>query len=233
LRKFSGGTQRLKIAVLCDFDGTITQKDVGNEIVRHFAINDSYEEIEERWRRDEISSQECLRGQFNLVTASKDEIMKFVMGMEIDPKFPAFLNFCQAHDIPVSVVSDGSGFYIRPIWNKYSLPQLPIYCNEATFTDEGIKFTFPYHNRDCGKCGNCKESHVKRYKEDYDKVVFVGNGYSDRFAARVSDVVFAKDSLLEYCQNNQIECIPYSSFGEVTDWLEEFYDGSKFQAGGK
>jgi len=214
--------QKLKIAILSDFDGTITQKDVGDEIVHRFAIDDSYEEIEESWRREEISSQECLRGQFNLVTASKADIMKFVMGMEIDPFFPAFLDVCQAHSIPVSVVSDGSGFYIRPIWDKYTLPQLPVYCNEALFTAEGIKFSFPYDNPDCGKCGNCKVSHVKRYQKDYDKVVYVGNGYSDRFAAKVADIVFAKDSLLEYCQNNQVECIPYSDFGEVTDWLEKY-----------
>jgi len=44
-----------KIAVLCDFDGTVAQDDVGNLLFRTFSRNGDSLEVVERWKRGEIS----------------------------------------------------------------------------------------------------------------------------------------------------------------------------------
>ncbi|MFB3883930.1 MAG: hypothetical protein ACE144_01805 [Thermodesulfobacteriota bacterium] len=63
---------------------------------------------------------------------------------------------------------------------------------------------------ECGRCGSCKKRLVRIHREAYDSiiviVIVIGNGASDRCAARKADFVFAKDSLYDYCVDQDIPC---------------------------
>ena len=59
---------------------------------------------------------------------------------------------------------------------------------------------------------------------DDDVIVFIGEGYSDRCPARYADIVFAKDELLSYCQQENISYFEYQSFSDITKRLQKMLD---------
>ncbi len=55
---------------------------------------------------------------------------------------------------------------------------------------------------------------------DDDIIVYAGDGLSDRCAVRYADVVFAKKSLVKYCQEQNISYFEFSTFREIQERLE-------------
>ena len=53
-----------------------------------------------------------------------------------------------------------------------------------------------------------------------DIIVYVGDGISDRCPVRYADIVFAKHSLVSYCQRQNISYYRYRTFGDVQARLE-------------
>lgn len=207
-----------KFALLCDFDGTITKKDVGFHIYTHFG-DERWEEINKSWRRGEISSKDCLIGEYSLMDASEDEVREYTLKMEIDPGFIEIVNTCKENSIPLAVVSDGFDFYINTILEKYGLFDIEVFCNKLIFKGRKVELSFPYYEQGCGICGNCKKLHVKNFRNKYKKVIYVGDGLSDKYAAQFSDIVFAKGELAEYLFEKGIKFIKFQSLSEVNKWL--------------
>jgi 2-hydroxy-3-keto-5-methylthiopentenyl-1-phosphate phosphatase len=56
--------------------------------------------------------------------------------------------------------------------------------------------------------------------------VFIGDGLSDRYAARCADVVFAKGSLAVFCDGASIPYEPYDSLHEVASFIERMPGGA-------
>jgi len=61
--------------------------------------------------------------------------------------------------------------------------------------------------------------HVEKLKDDGKTVIYIGDGLSDRYASQASDVIFAKDELMEYLESNGINFNKFSDLGEVNNWL--------------
>ncbi|HEY4612759.1 MAG TPA: 2-hydroxy-3-keto-5-methylthiopentenyl-1-phosphate phosphatase, partial [Bacteroidota bacterium] len=80
--------------------------------------------------------------------------------------------------------------------------------------------SFPYRDEECDRCGNCKRNHLLTISGDDDVLVYVGDGISDRCPVRYADIVFAKHSLVSYCQRQNISYYRYRTFGDVQARLE-------------
>jgi len=216
---------KTKLAALCDFDGTISKGDIGNSLFREFAGGSEWEELIESWEKGEIGSRDCLIKECSLARVTREQIVSFAHAFEIDEHFPAFAAWCTENEIPLAVVSDGLDFYIELVLKKYGLSNLPVYANHLTFTDGGIVPEFPYFEQGCGRCGNCKGHHVRRYRERFGKVVFVGDGYSDRCALEEADLVLAKKGLARLCESLDEPCIEVGDFKSVKAVVDAFARG--------
>jgi 2,3-diketo-5-methylthio-1-phosphopentane phosphatase len=212
------------LAVICDFDGTVGKTDVGYQIYTRFG-DERWEAINKRWRRGEISSRDCLIGEYSLIDASEQEVREFVLEMEIDPGFPKLVDTCRNNNIPIAIASDGFDFYIHALLEKYGLSDIEVFCNSMRFNGRKVELSFPFYEQGCGVCGNCKKLHVQKFKDDSRTVVYVGDGLSDRFAAQASDVVFAKGELMEYLTDNNIDFIKFEELRDVNQWIKEFLAG--------
>ena len=107
-----------KIAVLCDFDGTIAQDDVGNMLFQAFAGGDT-DHIVELWKEGLISSRRCLEREASMAKASREEIDRFVSHRKLDPYFKDFVDFTRRAEIEVVVVSDGLDHYIEKMFREW------------------------------------------------------------------------------------------------------------------
>ncbi|MFH1008727.1 MAG: MtnX-like HAD-IB family phosphatase [Candidatus Latescibacterota bacterium] len=204
----------MRTRVFCDFDGTIAVQDVGNLLFRTFT-DGGWREWVGRWIRGEISSRECLEAECALVQATEAELERFVLTQEMDPHFPTFVQHCREKEIPITLLSDGLDFYIERILAQNDLSDLPFYANHLALDHGKLTPEFPYHDAGCGKCGNCKVFHITQGRAPDEQVVYIGDGYSDRWAAQNADHVFAKKDLLKCCREEGIACHEYADLGDV------------------
>ena len=208
------------LIIFSDFDGTIATRDVGNRLFHHFSHGKSEEPVQ-RWRDDRIDSQQCLQEEADLIDdLTEAELFAFVDGFEIDPGFPAFVEYTRRQNLPLFILSDGLDIYINHLLQKYDLFGLPVLANQAWLDNGRLNISWPYHRHSCGSCGNCKGYHIRRLKQAGQTAVYIGDGKSDLCALPEADFVFAKGFLAEYCRNENIEFLPFDDFIGITDMLK-------------
>ena len=200
--------------VLVDFDGTITQQDVGALLFNTYSRNES-QKIVSLWLKGEISSRECLERECKLIKITPSELRNFALMQKIDAQFPAFVDLCKREQLELVILSDGLDFYIKLILEKYGLDEIPFYSNLLEFENEDLDLKFPYFDRGCGACGNCKSYHLKNLKSKSGRVVYIGDGLSDRCAVKEAEIVFAKHDLREFCIKENIRHFSYTNFGDI------------------
>ena len=215
-----GGFPGESLLVVCDFDGTVCQVDMGNAFLERFA--DGWEEIDRSYSVGEVGSRAAYSRIAPLFRANRSQVLDFVLRRErLDPFFPEFLSFCRGRKIDLKIVSDGLDVYIEAILQKYGL-DVEFFSNRLVFReDDRIDFAFPPMSEECGRCGNCKRSLLGRFRNTYDRIIYVGDSYSDVCPARDADLVFAKETLFKKCMQNGTPCLRYDDFGDIRRCLEE------------
>jgi 2,3-diketo-5-methylthio-1-phosphopentane phosphatase/HAD superfamily hydrolase (TIGR01509 family) len=223
----------MKTLILCDFDGTITLRDMGYLLLNRFSRGD-WETIDREFREGKIGSKEAYSRIVKTLQGDEQAVLDFIRKhSHIDPDFPSFYRYCREKGIDVKIVSDGLDFYIKTILEIHHLEDIPYYANEGHFSkEEGMDIVFPHFNEECGLCGTCKKRLVQTHRKDYDFILFVGNGISDRCGAREADFVFAKDSLYTYCIDQDVACHFYQGFQDVLSDLKKRIRGIIFDLDG-
>jgi len=201
--------------VFCDFDGTVTTRDTCDAVLSAFAPP-RWRELDEQFHAGELSGRECMALQFAGVTASEDQVARFLRDhIGLDPALPQLVACLEAASIPLYIVSDGFDLASATLLEAAGLGRLPRFANHIEFSADGARVTFPHRRDDCiSGGGNCKCSHVRALAMGR-KVMIIGDGYSDRCFARLADLVFAKRVLLDHCSHAGIPHVPYQSFGDI------------------
>jgi 2-hydroxy-3-keto-5-methylthiopentenyl-1-phosphate phosphatase len=213
----------MKTVVFCDFDGTISRRDVGYSLFHHFSGGEN-EKLLPDWKAGRMSSRECLSREAAMVHAPAEEILSFLDQFEIDPGFPEFELLCRRRGVPIIILSDGLDLYIKRILSRYHLDHLPVTCNIAKLNSHGLEIEFPRTNRACTRCGSCKGEIIEEYvSQDSGEIrtVFIGDGYSDTCATRAADFLFAKKDLERYCLDHGIAYNRFDTFFDVARLLVE------------
>jgi 2,3-diketo-5-methylthio-1-phosphopentane phosphatase len=218
----NAGAKKPRMLVLCDFDGTVSTVDMGNEILNRFT-DKGWEEIDRAYCAGEIGSRAAYTQVASLFTGSRAQMLEFVSSREMmDPHFLEFYRFCQSKGVDLKIVSDGLDFYIDAILKKNNLEDIEFFSNVTVFHDGNkLSIEFPRMNDECEKCGTCKKGVLRDHRSDYDRVIYVGNGYSDVCPAKDADLVFAKEVLYETCRQDGTACVHYENFQDILDYLDK------------
>lgn len=223
----------MKTLILCDFDGTISIRDMGYDLLNRFSSRD-WEAIDRDFCEGKIGSKEAYSRIAKILKGNEKDLLGFIQKhSNIDPYFTSFYQYCRERDIDVKIVSDGLDFYIKTVLEIHYLSEIPFYANHTHFhKGDGMEVSFPYFNEECGLCGTCKKRFVQIHRKAYDSILFIGNGISDRCAAREADFVFAKDSLYTYCIDQDITCHFFANFHEILGDLKKRIHGIIFDLDG-
>jgi len=210
-----------KIKIFCDFDGTITTKDVGEHMFLEFGNQEKAYEIFKRWVNKEIDSAQEWRELLDLVKdLTEEKFNEFIDTIEITYGFNEFVEFCNTNNMEIIVLSDGMDFYIERIFKQNSFEQLKYFSNKLEFTEDGPKVSFPHSDEECIDCGNCKRNHLIENSSDEDITIYIGDGYSDTCPVQYVDYIFAKKTLLKFCEKERISYFPYKNFKDVIKLIE-------------
>lgn len=202
--------------ILCDFDGTITTKDGLYSFIEKYAQS-GWQKIEQDWVEGKIDSKECLTKEFKLIpNLSEELIAQFIETVTIDETFVNFYKNITQNGINFYIVSDGIDYFIERILKKYGLSGIKTITNHGEFRGEFFEITFPNDNSRCiNNSGTCKCRVLYDLKNNYDKIIYIGDGVSDYCVSAKADIVYAKGRLLKYCEENGIKCIPYETFSDI------------------
>jgi 2,3-diketo-5-methylthio-1-phosphopentane phosphatase len=209
----------MRTAYLCDFDGTIAPSDIGATLFMRFAVGDGAEAKAalKRWKSDEIGSRELTEIECRCMDVSADEALAFSRDHTIDADFAGFVRAVQVRGDAVMVASEGYDFYIADQLARAGLSDVPWRANHARFEGRRLIPEFPWADPSCTRCGNCKAQYVRDHRSRGYRVVFVGDGLSDRCGARAADAVFARASLWEWCRREGVAARPFSGFGALME----------------
>ncbi len=211
----------MPIAYLCDFDGTISPRDIGAAFAERFSPEGASARVPEleAWLAGRVGHRELTRAQCAHVRAREDEALAFTRGFRLDPRFAPFVREALGRGDAVMVVSEGFDFYLRDHLVREGLGELPWAANRLVFgPDDRVTPEFPFADPACDDCGNCKAQHVRRYRSYGYFTVLVGDGASDRHGAAAADAVLARGSLLTWCREQGIAHEAVADFGDVAEY---------------
>ncbi len=211
-----------KLKIFCDFDGTVTKKDVWVDALGRFITDKtSFAKICDDFSSGKITSRECINRELDLVRNFDFKLFdSFIDLQELDDYFQDFVIFCKENNFGLFLLSEGLDYYIGYVLNKFKI-DLPYFCN--TLSTQEINGTtklscyFPYSDEHCNSCGMSKRNILISNTNDFDKEisVFIGDGVSDFCVSHYADIVFAKHTLASYCWKNNITYYEYKDFGDI------------------
>ena len=206
------------MSILIDYDGTISLTDVTEQILAEH-VPGVWEDQEANYDAGRMGSRRLLAWEVSLIDADPALLRATAAAQPHDPGFVGFARRATAAGIPVEIVSDGYGFFIQPALEALGVGDLPIVTARTTFSSRRASIEFPNGHPTCPVCGTCKRQRVLAHRATGRRVVYIGDGESDRYAAGYSDVVFAKRSLERICLEAGWPFHRWTAFSEIDAWL--------------
>lgn len=206
------------LALLIDYDGTISLTDVTDQVMAQH-VPGVWEAAAALYDAGRMGSRRLMAWEMDLVEADPATLLATAAQQPHDPGFVPFVRAAQAAAVPIEVVSDGFGFFIRPALEALGVGELPVVTARTVFTGRRARLEFPNGHPTCRVCGTCKRERVLAHRAAGRRVVFIGDGESDRYAAGYADVVFAKRQLDRICVEAGWPFLPWTGFHEIEDWL--------------
>ena len=203
--------------IVLDFDGTVTQKDIGDEICDRFAPP-AWREIDAAWVRKEISLPDAQRKRWALARAERPDALAYAAEIgHLRPGLDALLAAARRSAVPVWLASGGFDFYIEALLGPRLAAFERRYFNATRFIDGRIEVDFPHAELACGRCAVCKGKVCDLARDAGRPIVFVGDGASDRCAIGRADTIYAvRGSLLDRaCADRGADYHPFESFEEI------------------
>lgn len=204
-----------EVEVWLDFDGTITKRDVLDELIARFAVNDSWRTVEREWQRGDIGSYDCLRREFALLRVRDSELSDLLRGIAVDEGAKPLFELLSTLRIPVAILSDGVDLFIRRILENHDLGSVTVRSNSIKRNGDRIGLRTPFSSPACeSSAAHCKCNSMKTLGIPGHRSIYIGDGRSDLCPARKANVVFAK-GVLASCLSS--EGIPYRRFDTLRD----------------
>ncbi|MGA8302788.1 MAG: HAD-IB family phosphatase [Thermoplasmata archaeon] len=217
--------------IFLDFDGTLVDPNVAILLVERFADDGVRvaHEVDLQLHRGELTLRQAWDRQAALLRWEQIPGMTDFVVREIPLREGArqLLDLIATYHVPTVVVSGGLDFYIRAVLEREGIA-LP-FLSDAALPGEGgrLRVEHTYGHAVCRQCGICKAQVVRGPLPPAQRTIFVGDGSTDRFAAEVADIVFARGRLLQYCQKSGIPSFPFEDFGPVTTRLTAWLEGTE------
>lgn len=207
----------LPLVLVIDFDGTITDKDIGDEVCDRFA-DPSWKEIDAAWVRNEISLPEAQRQMWALARAGREEAVAYARKVgHRRPGLHGLLERVGALGGEAWLASGGFDFYVEALLADDAALLKRRYYNHTRFEDGRILVEFPHQALACDRCAVCKGKVCDLARQIARRVIFVGDGSSDRCAVGKADTLFAVAGgvLDTHCAALGAAAVRFSDLAEV------------------
>ena len=208
---------KLPVGVVCDFDGTATLLDIGDEISRHFGGAGHWNAQSARFKAGELNTRGMIEAIYTRVLAPEPEVRAFAAGhARLRAGFADLVAACAERGAPFILASGGLRQYVEAVLEAWLDPalrsQVEIRANEGHFGPPGhLRVSFPWEElsraQGCVVCGSCKRVAVKDLRDlGVQHVIGIGDGFADRCLVQHADQAFARAGsfLARFCAEQEL-----------------------------
>jgi len=197
-------------SLVLDFDGTVTEVDLLDEVAGRFGDPAVYQDVEDRLLAGEITLRECIEREFEPVRTPVEEVVAWALAeVRVRPGFCELVDLAGGRGWTVLVLSSGFHELIEPILAREGV-ELEVQANRLAPDERGWHVVW----RDGRICPVCGEA-CKRASLPPGAVIYIGDGYSDRCGALASARVFATRGLARYLDEQGRAYEPFDDFLDV------------------
>ena len=214
-------TEAMKTVVQCDFDGTITEKDVSFFLLDNFA-DSNWRQLLEEYKESNMSVGVFNTRAFAMIKADEQTLLEFIFSsdqVKIRPGFPELLTYCSEKGLEFVIVSNGLHFYIEALLGDMGINNIEVFAAQNWFSPQGL--VVKYIGPDGKQIEDSfKEAHTELFLGRGYRVIYVGNGVSDIYPARRAYHIFATGDLRDQCKEMNLNCTPFNDLNDVIRGLE-------------
>ena len=210
-----------KTLIQCDFDGTITEEDMGFMLMDIFIGSKEWRKLLVQYHKNEISVGPFNTKAFSMLKEDRKTLVNFIKSkVKVRSGFQALLDYCSKENFRFFIVSNGLDFYIEAILQHIGISGISAASAQTRFTQSGIEARYIDHEGNLLDQG-FKESYVKMFRKRGYRVIYIGNGESDAAPAKLAHHIFACDNLRDYCREQKIAHTPFTDFNDVIKGLKK------------
>ena len=206
--------------IFCDFDGTITAKDTLEAFIESFIGPDIWT-ISERMLKEGYTVKRGIKELMGMIR-SEDYLngLHLFKDLPIREGFGEFLDCCGSLGIPVVVLSGGIKEMTEEALAPYMDKIHDLWAGSVDTSGEYIRFYSDYETETelMGKINI-----IKRY--DFEKVIAIGDSYTDFEMGSFADITFARDRLAAALENDGKPFFPFETFCDIIPELQKLFGG--------
>ena len=208
--------------IVTDFDGTLTEKDIGNELSMLYRPQ-LFQELHASYSKGDLRLREFQQQLWTNFPCSKEEFVHASLkAASLRPGVNEFLELCAHKQIPVYVASCGIDLYITSVMNrlmsKFAQAAIKgLKSNTAHFNEYSITALIPPDLDSSQAEPLHKGRWAQKLSEEHGgaKIVAIGNGGSDKTFLHHVDIIYATEKLIKTCENAQVSFKPFHNFFDI------------------
>ncbi|BAY11795.1 HAD-IB family phosphatase [Calothrix sp. NIES-2098] len=204
--------------VFCDFDGTITVEETFVAVLKKFAPELSAKLLPEMYAR-KITLRQGVRQILESIPASRyNEILEFTQIQPIRPGFVELLDFLEFQGVPLVVISGGLRGMVEIVLDSLVQRVHAIHAVDVDTNGSHLKVCSEYEG---GTELIAKVKVMSKYPA-YQKIA-IGDSLTDLNMALQANLVFARDRLAEYLDEQKKPYIRWDNFWQIRDYLVKLW----------
>jgi 2-hydroxy-3-keto-5-methylthiopentenyl-1-phosphate phosphatase len=203
--------------VFSDFDGTITLHDTFVDLLKHFSPPGLAEELMSQMYAQTLTLREGVTRLLESIPSDQYlNIIEFSKPHPIRSGFPEFLDFLESHNVPCVVVSGGIRVMVETVLADFKPRLAGLHAVDLDASGECFKVIPTY----AGETELVAKVNVMA-KYEFDQSIAIGDSITDFNMAMAADLVFARDRLAKYLDQQGKAYIPWNDFFEIRDYLAQ------------
>lgn len=206
--------------VFSDFDGTITLHDTFVELLKRFSPPGLADDLMGQMYARTLTLREGVTQLLESIPSDQYlHIIEFSKTHSIRSGFPEFLDFLEAQGVPCVVVSGGIRIMVETVLGELKPRLAGLHAVDLEMDDALFK-VIP---ADAGETELVAKVNIMA-KYDFSESIAIGDSITDFNMAMAADLVFARDRLAKFLDEQGKAYVPWNDFFEIRDYLDIYWN---------
>jgi 2-hydroxy-3-keto-5-methylthiopentenyl-1-phosphate phosphatase len=212
----------VKRIVFCDFDGTITVEETFVAMLKQFTPEVAGQILPEIYAK-RVTLREGVRQMLESIPSSSyPKIIEFTRSQPIRAGFLDFLNFLNAQNIPLVVVSGGLQGMVEAVLEPFAERISAIHAIDVNAAGAYLRVNSRYE----GETEIVAKAQIMTTYEA-DETIAIGDSITDWNLALAASIVFARPPLTDFLEEHSKPYITWTDFVDVRDQLAKWVTGKE------